>query len=151
MDFSGEKYATVDEKGRVVLPADFKNEMGGNIPGGQLAIERDPYERCLNIFTMETWEKRLAQLKANLDPNDRDDSRLLDYIYRSFKVIQVPDNCRINLPTVFMEKVNIKKEVVFIGRGDRIRLWDVDEFKTYEGSDDDYGKLFGRRFGKKEG
>jgi len=150
MDFSAEKNATVDEKGRVVLPADYKNEMGGGIPGGQLAVELDPYEKCLNIYPMEVWEKRLAFLKGKLNRNNREQSRLLDLIYRSFKIIQVPENCRMNLPNNFLGKVNISKEVVFVGQGDRIRLWDIAQYETYLESMGGYGDLFEKHFGKLE-
>ncbi|MGQ8336396.1 division/cell wall cluster transcriptional repressor MraZ [Sunxiuqinia sp. A32] len=147
MDFSAEKNATIDEKGRVVLPADYKNEMGGRIPGGQLAIELDPYEKCLNVYPVENWEKRLASLKSKLNRNNRQQSRLLDMIYRSFKIINVPENCRMNLPNNFMEKKNISKDVVFVGQGDRIRLWDVGEYEAYLGEMGDYGEMFSETFG----
>lgn len=150
MDFSAEKNATVDEKGRVVLPADYKNEMGGRISGGQLAVERDPYEKCLNIYPMEVWEKRLTFLKGKLNRNNREQSRLLDLIYRSFKIIQVPDSCRMNLPNNFLEKVNITRDVVFVGQGDRIRLWDVGEYDAYLESMGGYSDLFEKHFGKSE-
>ena len=150
MDFSAEKNATVDEKGRVVLPADYKNEMGGGIPGSQLAVELDPYEKCLNIYPLEVWEKRLAFLKGRLNRNNREQSRLLDLIYRSFKIIQVPENCRMNLPNNFLGKVNISKEVVFVGQGDRIRLWDMVQYEAYLESMGGYGDLFEKHFGKLE-
>lgn len=150
MDFSAEKNATIDEKGRVVLPADYKNEMGGRIPGGQLAVELDPYEKCLNVYPVETWEKRLSSLKSKLNRNNRQQSRLLDMIYRSFKIINVPESCRMNLPNNFMEKVSITKEVVFVGQGDRIRLWDADEYEAYLKSMGEYGELFSEFFGEIE-
>ncbi len=150
MDFSAEKNATLDEKGRVVLPADYKNEMGGRIPRGLLAIEKDPYEKCLNIYPIDIWEKHLDFVKSTLNRNNREQSRLLDMIYRNFKVIQVPDNCRMNLPNNFLEKVNIKKDVVFVGQGERIRLWDVGEYETYLGSGEEYSDLFGKYFGNSE-
>ena len=150
MDFSAEKNATIDEKGRVVLPADYKNEMGGRIPGGQLAVELDPYEKCLNVYPVETWEKRLSTLKSKLNRNNRQQSRLLDMIYRSFKIINVPESCRMNLPNNFMEKVNITKEVIFVGQGDRIRLWDIGEYDVYLKSMGEYGELFSEFFGEIE-
>ncbi len=150
MDFSAEKNATIDEKGRVVLPADYKNEMGGRIPGGQLAIEVDPYEKCLNVYPVETWENRLSTLKSKLNRNNRQQSRLLDMIYRSFKIINVPESCRMNLPNNFMDKAGISKEVIFVGQGDRIRLWDVSEYDTYLKSMGDYGELFSEFFGEIE-
>jgi MraZ protein len=150
MNFSAEKKATFDEKGRVVLPADYKNEMGGRIPGGQMAIELDPYEKCLNIYPMEAWERRLGYFTGKLNRNNREQSRLLDMIYRSFKVVQVPDSCRMNFPNNFLDKAGIKKDVVFVGQGERIRLWDSAEYDAYIGSMGDYGDLFGKHFGDLE-
>lgn len=151
MDFSAEKQATFDEKGRVVLPADFKNEMGGSIPGGQLAVEMDPYEKCLNIYPLAEWEKRIAGIKSKLNRDNKQHSRLLDMFYRNFKIIQVPESCRMNVPNNFLEKAGISKEVVFTGQGDRIRLWDVAEYNRYVDSmNDDYESNFARLLGNEE-
>jgi MraZ protein len=150
MDFSAEKKATFDEKGRVVLPVDYKNEMGGRIPNGQLAVEIDPFEKCLNVYPLEAWEKRLASFKAKLNRNNPRQSRLLDMIYRNFKIISVPESCRMNFPNNFLEKVNIAKDVVFVGVGDRIRLWDAREYEAYLETGGDYGELFSEFFGAEE-
>ncbi|MEN6454767.1 MAG: hypothetical protein ABFD10_10945 [Prolixibacteraceae bacterium] len=149
MDFSGRKYATVDEKGRVLLPADYKNEMGGKIPGDQLAVQIDPYEKCLNIYPVDAWNVHFGAVKSKLNRNNREHSRLLDMLYSNFKVIQVPDNGRMNLPNDFLEKVNITKDVIFTGQGDRIRLWDVEVHKVYEGLGD-YGDLYSKHVGNLE-
>lgn len=148
MDFSAEKYATFDEKGRVVLPVDYKNEMGGRIPDGQLAVEIDPLVKCLNIYPMEAWEKQLASYKAKLNRNNPRQGRLLDLLYRNFKIIGVPDSCRMNLPNSFLEKVNIKKDVLFVGGGDRIRLWDVEEYEAYYSEGESLNDLFIDYFGE---
>lgn len=150
MDFSGEKYATFDEKGRVVLPADFKNEMGGKIPGGQMAVEVDPYEKCLNIYPMDVWEKRLGLFKSKLNRNNPQQSRLLDMIYKNFKVVSVADTCRMNFPNNFLTKVDIAKDVVFVGVSDRIRLWDVAEYEKYNADMGDFKSLFMEHFGNVE-
>jgi len=149
MEFSGRKYATVDEKGRVLLPADYKNEMGGKIPGDQLALQIDPYEKCLNIYTVDSWNAYFGAIKSKLNRNNREHSRLLDMLYSNFKVIQVPDNGRMNLPNDFLEKVNITRDVIFTGQNDRIRLWDVEVHKVYEGLGD-YGDLFSKHIGNPE-
>lgn len=150
MDFSGEKYATFDEKGRVVLPADFKNEMGGKIPDGRMSVELDPYEKCINIYPMDVWEKRLSFFKSKLNRNNPQQSRLLDMIYRNFKVVTVAENCRMNFPNNFLNRVNITKDVVFIGRGDCIRLWDLQEYQKYDESLGEFGPQFYEHFGNME-
>ena len=151
MDFAAVKSATVDEKGRVVLPADFKNEMGGSIPDGRLAIEIDLYQCCLNIYPMEHWKVHLAGLKERLNINDMEDAQMLDFIYQRFKIVQVPDSCRISLPAGFIEEVHISKDVVFSGQGVRIRLWDAKEFNAYQSSLDSYKSKFAKFFGNGSG
>jgi len=147
MNFSAEKQATFDEKGRVVLPADYKNEMGGTIPGGQLAVEIDPYEKCLNIYPMEEWEKRVAHIRSKLNRDNKNHSRMLDMFFRKFKIIPVPESCRMNIPNNFLEKVGITKEVIFTGQADRIRLWDAAEYNRYVESFEDYEGNFSQLFG----
>ena len=143
MDFSGEKAATVDEKGRVVLPAEFKQEMGGRVPDSQLVVEEDPYVKCLNIYPLEIWNKHISTILEKLNPNNRNHSRLLDMIYKRFKKVAVPDSCRIHIPGIFAEKMNIGKEVMFVGRGDRIRLWGREEYEKYlTETDSGYGDLY---------
>jgi len=150
MNFSAQKEATFDEKGRVVLPADYKNEMGGSIPGGQLAVEIDPYEKCLNVYPMAEWEARISQIRSKLNRDNKLHSRVLDVFYRNFKIIQVPESCRMNIPNSFLEKVGITKEVVFTGQGDRIRLWDASEYDKYILSCEDYESTFARIVGNEE-
>jgi MraZ protein len=151
MGFSANKKATFDEKGRVVLPADFKNEMGGSIPGGQLAVEVDVYEKCLNIYPIAEWDKRIAGVKAKLNPNIKEHSQLLDMFYRNFKIIPVPETCRMNIPNEFMEKVGLKKDVIFAGQGERIRLWNFTVYNNYvESLAGDYESNFARLVGTVE-
>jgi MraZ protein len=147
MDFSAQYKATFDEKGRVVLPADFKNQMGSNIPGGQLAIQIDPYEKCLNIYPMPEWEVKLAKIKGKLNREKREDNKMLDMFYSRFKIIPVPDSCRLNIPNDFMVKVGITKDVIFIGAAERIRLWDVAEYNRYVDSLDNYSDMYEKLFG----
>lgn len=127
MDFSGEKQATFDEKGRVVFPSDFKNGMGSTA-NSQLAVEVDAYVKCLNIYSSEEWDRRIAGVKSKLNPDIKEHAAFLDAFYRNFKIVQVPENGRINIPNNLLEKANIKKDVMFVGQGNRIRLWDLETY-----------------------
>jgi len=148
MDFAGIKKATLDEKGRVVLPAEFKKEMGGSVPGGRLAVELDPYERCLNIYPVEEWNKRLSSLKGKLNLNNMEHTRMLDLIYQRFKIIDIPGSCRMSIPRNFIESVHLSKEIIFTGQGTRFRLWDAGEYHTYMDSMGDFRSNFSKIFGQ---
>jgi len=145
--FSGEIRATFDEKGRVVLPADYKNQMGGSVPGGQLTIEIDRHEKCLNVYPVSEWEKRVIKISSKLNPDNKEHSKILDAFLRKCKVISIPDNCRFSVPGTFLEQVGITKEVVFTGQFGRLRIWDAKEYQRYEGSLSDYDEKFDQMYG----
>lgn len=140
-EFSNQYNAMVDDKGRVVLPAVYKREMGDTFER-VLAIEKDPYEKCLNLYPVVAWEKRLEAIRSRLNPNDPRQSRFLDKFYQNFVRISVADNGRLNIPNSFLEKMGIVKEVVFTGQGDRIRLWEAEAYRKAMLPDEDYTLLF---------
>lgn len=150
MDFSNEKYATIDEKGRAIFPAEFKDAMGGTIPDGKIAIEMDPYEKCLNLYPMDAWDKRISLVKSKLNRNNPKQARLLDAIYRRFKIVPVAKNGRLNFPNHFLTEMGITKEIVFVGVGDRIRTWDSKEYEKYYSDMDDFRTIFAENFGDEE-
>ncbi len=139
--FSNQYNATIDDKGRVVLPSNYKKELGPDYENG-FVVELDPYENCLNLYPIESWEKRLQFIKSKLNPNDPRQSKLLDKFYQNFSKISVAENGRLNIPKTFYEKKGVIKDVVFTGQGDRIRLWDIDEFRKSMLPDDDFRGLF---------
>jgi MraZ protein len=140
-DFSNQYNATIDDKGRVVLPAAFKKEMGDTLER-IFAIELDPYEKCLNLYPLSSWEKRLAFVRSRLNPNDPRQSKVLDRFYQSFVKVEMSDNGRLNIPNLYFEKKGISKDVMFTGQGERIRLWDAEEFRKAMLPDDDYTSMF---------
>jgi MraZ protein len=140
-EFSNTYYATVDDKGRVVLPAAFKREMGESFDR-VFTVEIDPYEKCFNIYPSTSWEKRLDFVRSRLNPNDPRQSRLLDKFYQNFVKTSVSDNGRLNIPNAFLDKMGITKEVVFSGQGDRIRLWEAEAYHKAMMPDEEYPDLF---------
>jgi len=140
-EFSNQYNATIDDKGRVVLPSAYKRELGEAF-NWTMVVELDPYEMCLNLYPSSSWEKRLEFIKSRLNPNDPRQSRLLDKFYQNFVKITVAENGRINVPNNYFEKKGIVREVVFTGQGDRIRLWDTEEFNKAMIPDDEFKGLF---------
>ena len=140
-EFSNQYNATVDDKGRVVLPAAYKREMG-EIFERILAVEKDPYEKCLNLYPMSAWEKRVNDVRSRLNPNDPRHSRFLDRFYQNFVKINVAENGRLNIPNAFFAQMGIVKDVVFTGQGDRIRLWEAEAYRKAMLPDEDYTSLF---------
>ena len=140
-DFSNKYNATVDDKGRVVLPAAFKREMGESFER-IFSVEIDPYEKCFNLYPASEWEKRIDFIRSRLNPNDPRQSRLLDKFYQNFVKINVAENGRLNIPNSFLERLGIEKDVIFTGQGNRIRLWEAGAYNKAMMPDEDYPAAF---------
>ena len=74
--FIGEYVAKLDEKGRVVVPAAFKNIVGKHSEGGEVSfvIKKDLFANCLNMFTYEQWDQESEQVRSRLNLFRREDA-----------------------------------------------------------------------------
>ncbi|HNZ69449.1 MAG: division/cell wall cluster transcriptional repressor MraZ [Prolixibacteraceae bacterium] len=126
--FSARYNALTDDKGRVVLPAAFKKAMGV-LAEEPLVIEKDVYKACLNIYPLKIWEQRLDMIERQLNPFNEDDDDLLADIYENFATVVMAPNGRINIPADFMEYAEIERDVVFVGKGQSITLWDEKKYR----------------------
>ncbi len=128
-EFAGTYSATIDDKGRIVLPSSFKKELG-EMAGEQLVIEKNLHKECLDIHPERFWRKRVEDFKSTLDPFDEEDDALLQFFYQNFTKVSMAPNGRINIPDSYLRYANLEKGVEFIGMGESIRL--LTESKTRE-------------------
>ena len=144
--FSSKYNATIDDKGRVVLPSSFKKELGEAFDF-VLYVEKDPHEKCLNVYPSSSWGEHLEFVRSRLNMNDKMHSKLLDKFYQNFVKVNVAANMRVNLPNAFLEELGMRKEVVFTGQGSRIRLWSADVYEASVISEEEFGDLYQQLMG----
>jgi MraZ protein len=124
IEFAGTYNATIDDKGRIVLPAPFKKELG-DLVNESLVIEKSLHKECLDIHPEKFWRKRVEDFKSTLDLFDEDDDALLQFFYQNFVKVTMAPNGRINIPDAYLKYANLEKGVEFIGMGESIRLLSV--------------------------
>jgi MraZ protein len=61
--FSGKYYYTVDPKGRIIIPAPFREIITSNY-STKLFITNAPFDKCLYIYPMEEWNKLQEQVRT---------------------------------------------------------------------------------------
>jgi len=121
IEFAGTYNATIDDKGRIVLPASFKKELG-DLATESLVIEKGLHKECLDIHPEKSWRKRVEDFKSTLDPFNEEDDALLQYFYQNFVKVTIAPNGRINIPDAYLKYANLEKGAEFIGMGEFIRL-----------------------------
>lgn len=144
-EFTGTYNATIDDKGRIVLPAALKKEMG-ELALEPLVMERNLFKNCLDIYPERFWKDRVEAFKSTLDPFDEEDDGFLQFFYENFIKVGMAVNGRINIPADYLAYGKLKKNVRVIGMGLSIRIWDLE---VYEAQRMDKS-TFARRFKEKK-
>jgi MraZ protein len=116
--FLGEYQHTVDPKGRVVLPAKFREQLadGCVITKGQ--------DRCLYVFPLDRWEEEMDRVNRLA----RTDRRARNFARAFFAGAsdQSPDRQgRVQLPQTLRDYAGIDKDVSVNGAGNRVEIWDT--------------------------
>jgi MraZ protein len=122
--FFGTYTPKLDEKGRLFLPAKFRDELTEG-----LVVTRGQ-ERCLTVWSLEDFGRLTDRLREA--PVTQKNTR--DYVRMLFAAAsqEVPDKQgRINIPAPLREYASLRKECVVIGSMNRIEIWDPTSWATY--------------------
>jgi MraZ protein len=138
--FLGEFEATLDSKGRFLLPAGFKKQL----PEGESTrfVVNRGFEKCLSLYTMESWEPLFARIKTlnDFDPKVREFRRF----FLNGATIVEPDGAgRLLLPPNLKEYAGLEKDIVLASAVDKIEIWATDKYKQFfdNYSADDFSSL----------
>jgi len=113
--FSGECEHTVDDKGRLIIPAKFRSELGEG-----LFVTRG-LDGCLFVFPPDTW-KDLSEKVANL-PLAQAGARLFSRMIYSGTECELDKQGRILLPAPLRAHADIESGVVVTGVNSRLEIW----------------------------
>ncbi len=114
--FLGEYRHTLDPKGRVVLPAEFRSQLadGCVVTKGQ--------ERCLYVFPLARWGEEVDRL--NRLPRTNGKVRAYTRSVFAGAKQEIPDKQgRIMLPERLRDYADLSREAVVVGVADRIEIW----------------------------
>lgn len=126
--FSGKYYYTVDTKGRIIIPAPFREIITSNY-SSKLYITNAPFDNCLYIYPMEEWNKLQDQVRTK----PRSDEAIRFFLRRviaSAVEIEMDKQGRVLVPAALREDASINSNVVMAGQIERIELWDRNEWDT---------------------
>jgi len=133
--------ATVDGKGRIVLPAPFKKELG-DAPDPVLVVEKSVNEACLNIYPYKVWQEMVDGWSAKLNNNNLQQSKFLSRYFEEIVTLTMAENGRLNIPDKMLVHAGIVKEAIFTGQGKLMKLWEPSRHEASRLSDEEYTRLF---------
>ena len=124
----GEYNHNIDEKGRVSVPAKFRDDLGASF------IVTKGLDNCLFIYSKIEWntfETKLKDLPLT-NPNARN---FIRFFFSGATECELDKQGRINIPQNLREYAGLNKDLSIIGVSTRVEIWNREKWNTYTSSD----------------
>ncbi|MBQ7478384.1 MAG: division/cell wall cluster transcriptional repressor MraZ [Selenomonadaceae bacterium] len=120
----GEYMHTIDTKGRVIMPADFRAELG------ETFFVTKGLDNCLFIYGQAEWEALSAKLRQL--PLAKPEARaFVRFFFAGARMMECDKQGRFLVPGNLRSYANLKKDVVLTGVMNRAELWDKESWTKY--------------------
>lgn len=121
--FSGNFAHTIDPKGRVTIPAAYRDALGE-----RFTIGLNNQMNALALYPRERWEKIEEDLNR-IPPTDVNGMRYVRLINgNSFPDSQLDAQGRVLLPAMLRQWTGMEKNIRFVGVGQCLEIWDEERY-----------------------
>lgn len=122
--FMGEYLHSIDGKGRLIVPAKFREGLGEKF------IATKGLDNCLFIYPVSEWET-LEQKFKTLPTAKADARAFMRFFFSGATECEVDKQGRILLPANLREHAKLDKDVVVLGVSSRVEIWSKDVWDQY--------------------
>ena len=130
--FMGQFNHSVDVKGRLIVPAKFREQLGEEF------IVTKGLDGCLFVYPMSEW-KTIEERFRDIPLTTKDARKFTRFFFAGATNCEVDKQGRILIPAVLREYAGLQKEVVLVGVLNRIEIWDAKKWASdseYEDMDE---------------
>ncbi len=124
----GEYTHSIDAKGRIILPADFRQELGVTF------IITKGFDKCLFLYGQQAWEELAAKLRAL--PISKPEARAVNrFFFSGARTLECDKQGRFLIPANLRShaQIALKQDVILTGVDNRIEVWSKDNWNIYNG------------------
>lgn len=127
--FIGEYQHSIDSKGRLIIPAKFREDLG------DVFIITKGLDNCLFVYPKSEWT--ILEEKLKLLPLTRKDARaFVRFFFSGATECELDKQGRILIPGNLREHCKIDKDAVIIGVSNRVEIWSKEEWELYNDDED---------------
>ncbi len=126
--FTGEYECKLDAKGRLVLPAKIKARLPES-SGNQVVIMQG-MEPCLVLYSVVEYKKIYSRI-ASLNEFNPEFRQLQRNFFRRVAEIDLDSAGRLLVPKPMIKYANLEKEIVLVGMGNRVEIWNTGQYEDF--------------------
>ncbi|MFJ6679668.1 division/cell wall cluster transcriptional repressor MraZ [Microbacterium sp. NPDC091382] len=120
----------LDDKGRVILPAKFRDDLGSGV------VVTRGQERCLYVFSSAEFERVYERIREA--PLTNKQARDFQRMFLSGASAEKPDSQnRITIPPHLRTYAGLERELIVTGVGAHAEIWNADAWNAYADSNED--------------
>ena len=126
--FMGEYTHSIDAKGRIILPADFRQELGVTF------IITKGFDKCLFLYGQRAWEELAGKLRSL--PLSKPEARAVNrFFFSGARTLECDKQGRFLIPANLRShaQIALKQDVILTGVDNRIEVWSKENWNTYNG------------------
>ena len=131
--FTGEYDHALDQKGRLIVPAKFREQLG------QTFMVTKGLDKCLYVYSDEAWH-RIEESLQSQSMLTKDRRKFMRNFFAGAAECEIDKQGRILIPAKLREYAGIDKDVVSIGVFSRVEIWSKEVYDAengeYENMDD---------------
>lgn len=123
--FSGSAVHTIDPKGRLFIPTNYREALGENFT---LSLNNDL--RTLALYPREEWKAKCEAL-ARIPDTDRKGKNYVRYVLgNTYTLCSLDGQGRLLIPQTLRAMFDLKesKDVRFIGVGECLEIWNIENY-----------------------
>lgn len=124
----GEYAHTLDPKGRVIMPAKFREDIGSNF------VVTKGLDNCLFAYSISEWQNFETKLKT-LPLTNPTARNFIRFFFSGATECEVDKQGRILIPANLREYAGLQKDIYVIGVSTRVEIWDKEKWDNYNSSD----------------
>ncbi len=132
VEFSGNFAHTIDPKGRVTIPAAYREALSGGF-----TIGLNNQFAAIALYPTEKWAEKCAQL-SRIPESDIKGTKYVRLITgNSFSDCELDAQGRVLLPATLRQKAGLDKGIRFVGMGQYLEIWDENRYAIESGEAED--------------
>ena len=120
----GEYEHSLDAKGRLIMPAKLRQDIGEKF------VVTKGLDGCLFAFSTQEWENFEQKLKS-LPLSNKNSREFTRFFLSGATECEIDKQGRFLIPNNLRKSANLIKDIIIIGVGTRIEIWNKEEWETY--------------------
>lgn len=126
----------MDAKGRLMIPSDFKEQMGAQAEEG-FVLRPGSNKKCLELFTRKDWDEVQEKFRTSLNPFNPQHEAVIRKYNAGARFAKLDANGRLQIPKEMIDKGFVTKDIIITSVTTKMEIWDKNLYEAAVDSLDD--------------